>query len=87
MEQIDLYVKIMNTIENVGRKYHTGDYVVNADRLADELVKLFAIPDVSDNEVAVCNCPGTKITNPAIIYVCSKCDKPIDFEWQLETDC
>ena len=49
MEQIDLYIKIFNTIENVGRKYHNGDYVVDADRLADELVKLFAIPDVSNS--------------------------------------
>jgi len=55
----------------------------------NELLKLLGLHFVSNKEerVAVCNCPGTKITNPAIIYVCSKCDKPIDFEWQLETDC
>jgi len=53
---------------------------------ADEILLLFSGSN-KEERVAVCNCPGTKITNPAIIYICSKCDKPIDFEWQLETDC
>ena len=48
MEELDLYCKVVKTIESVGYEYYNGDFVVDVSRLAEELVKLFAIPDVSN---------------------------------------
>jgi hypothetical protein len=48
MEELDLYYKVVETIEKEGHEHYNGKYVVDVCRLAEEIVKLFAIPDVSN---------------------------------------
>jgi hypothetical protein len=60
-----------------------GQFWQLSDEYAERIVKLFAIPDVSNNEVSVCDFVGTSECD-----VCEYChDCPILRNYAKQTDC
>jgi len=80
--------EILNLINEyaVQENSSTLDRVIeehNFDELAEEVVKLFAIPVVSNNEVAV-SCATCKWAYAKYSYKCESCVS--DSKWEQDTD-
>jgi len=56
--------------------------MIAMEKYAEQQVKLFAIPDVSNNEVAVCS-----FENKCILYQESNCNQKTCGDFHKQTDC
>lgn len=64
---MDIKEKVLNELAHFCREADSntnfGERADTMDKFADNIVKLFTIPDVSNNGVAVCDCKWVKGCN------------------------